>query len=272
MSNLAYYIGVDHREPDAVKVAESSARHFASSKLHIGHLEHLDLRRRQLFRRPWRIAEDGTYYDELDGKPFSVQFSHTRFLTPLVAKAEGHHGWALFTDCDWLWLENIEDMLREADDTKTVMVVPHRFEVTKSVKMDGQPQSAYNRKLWSALMLWNLNSPKLPTIDMVNMASGRYLHQFQWLDDKDIGFLSEKWHWVPNYSPTTEAAQIESSATPDGMPISGIHFTYGPPVAGMTNRETTYFDSLWTVALERKLDQDARYRARAQHKALKHAS
>lgn len=206
------------------------------------------MRRRHLFRRPWRIAEDGTYFDELDGKPFSVQFSHSRFLTPIVAKADGHTGWALFTDCDWMWAADIRGMLAEADPSKTVMVVPHRFEVTKTVKMDGQPQAQYNRKLWSALMLWNLNSSKLPTVDMVNMADGRYLHQFQWLDDNDIGFLSETWHWVPNYSPTTPEAKEEAERN-DGYAINGVHFTYGPPVAGMTDREVTDFDKFWTDEL-----------------------
>ena len=244
MANLTYYIGVDHREPDALRVTEASARAYSSKPLEVGYLEHLDLRRRQLFDRPWRIAEDGTYWDERDGRPFSVQFSHTRFLTPLVALDEGHSGWALFTDCDWLWIDDIQKIMKEADPSKTVMVVPHNFQPEAPVKMDGQPQSRYQRKLWSAFALWNLSSKKLPTIEMVNQASGNYLHRFGWLEDKDIGFLSESWHWVPNYSPTTEAALILEEANRPVSP-SGIHFTFGPPAPGMVDREPTPFDQMW---------------------------
>ena len=245
MSKFAYYIGVDHREPEALRVAESSVRAYASKPVKIKRLEHMDLRRRQLFDRPWRICEDGTYLDERDGRPFSVQFSHTRFLTPIVAKQDGITDWALFGDCDWLWLDDIYKLLEEADPTKTVMVVPHRFEPRGFTKMDGQVQSRYNRKLWSALMLWNLKSDKLPTVEMVNMASGNRLHTFEWLQDSDIGFLSEAWHWIPNYSPTTEEGQrAEDNNRP--LPINAIHFTYGPPVPGMVDREPTPFDEFWT--------------------------
>lgn len=244
MKDLVYFIGVDHREADALAVTENSAHQFASQPLDIHHIEHLDLRRRQLFDRPWRISEDGGYWDERDGKPFSVQFSHTRFLTPLLAKEAGYNGWALFTDCDWLWLNDPLLLLKEVDPTKTVMVVPHNFNPTSNIKMDGRPQARYNRKLWSALMIWNLKSSKLPTIEMVNHADGGYLHRFEWLDDNDIGFVSEAWHWVPNYSPTTDAALAKLNNNQQ-TPINAVHFTYGPPVPGMLDREVTPFDFIW---------------------------
>lgn len=244
MSNLTYFIGVDHREPDALLVTEASARNHASKPLDTRYLEHLDLRRRQYFDRPWRISEDGTYWDERDGKPFSVQFSHTRFLTPLLARDEGLSGWALFTDCDLLILDDIYKILNEADPSKTVMVVPHNFQTSAHVKMDGQPQSNYARKLWSSVMLWNLSSKKLPTLEMVNNADGGYLHRFGWLKDNDIGFLSESWNWLPNYSPTTPVG-IAAEEANKPLPINAIHFTMGPPAPGMVNREVTPFDGLW---------------------------
>lgn len=249
MSNLTYFIGVDHREPEALAVTENSARAMASKPLEIRHLEHLDLRRRNFFNRPWRIAEDGGYWDERDGKPFSVQFSHSRFLTPLLARDEGLTGWALFTDCDWLWLQDPWQLMAEVDPTKTVMVVPHRYLPTNVLKMDNRPQATYGRKLWSALMLWNLASNKLPTIEMVNEADGGYLHRFGWLPDDEIGFLSESWHWVADASPTTtEGVQAEQENRP--LPINAVHFTSGPPVAGMTHRVPTPFDELWQNELK----------------------
>lgn len=244
MDKLNYWIGVDHREPDAHAVAEGSARQFDDTNMDIRYLEHLDLRRRQLFDRPWRIAEDGGYWDERDGKPFSVQFSHSRFLTPVMALAAKQTGWALFTDSDWLWLDDPKSILKEVDPTKTVMVVPHRFAPEAKVKMDGMPQARYQRKLWSALMLWNLSSKKLPGVEMVNTADGGYLHRFGWLEDSDIGFLSESWHWLPNYSPTTEVG-IKADSENKPLPIKAVHFTMGIPQAGMIDREPTPWDQQW---------------------------
>lgn len=242
MTILPYYIGVDHREPDAVKVCEHSASAYYGNSVKVHYLDHLNLRRRQMFDRPWRVAEDGTYYDERDGKPFSTQFAHTRFLTPLVALTDGYRDWALFTDCDWLWLANPADILKEADPSKTVMVVPHNYVPKTAIKMDNQPQARYNRKLWSALMLWNLNSKHLPTYEMCNMADGGYLHRFAWLDDSQIGFLSEAWHWVPDASPTTTAAK-EAEANNKTTPINAVHMTLGIP--GMEYRDPTAFDQMW---------------------------
>jgi len=244
MANFSYWIGVDSREPDALAVTEYSARAHASCPVNIHHIEHQDLRNRQWFNRPWRIAEDGGFWDERDGRPFSVAFSHSRFLAGLLAKEAGYTGWALFSDCDFMWLGDLHNILNYVDESKTVMVVPHNFQPEAKVKMDGQPQSRYHRKLWSALMLWNLSSSKLPTIEMVNQAEGRYLHGFGWLKNSDIGFLPEAFHWIPNYSPTTEAA-IQSEQANKVSPIEAVHFTFGPPVSGMVNREPTPFDEIW---------------------------
>jgi hypothetical protein len=248
MTQLTYYIGVDHREPDATKVAEQSALAYASRPLQIKYLEHLQLRRNGWFDRPWRIDETGVMWDERDGKPFSTQFAHSRFLTPLLAQNDGRRGWALFTDADMMWLDDPFKMLKEADPNKTVMVVPHRYAPEAKIKMDGQPQSVYGRKLWSAVMLWNLERPRyFPTVEQVNHADGGQLHKFAWMPDSEIGFLSESWQWVPNTSPTTEAAK-QREAEGRGCPINLVHFTAGIP--GMADREPTGFDEIWTNELK----------------------
>lgn len=241
-NDLVLYLGVDHREQDALRVAEYSARMHASRALPIRQLDHLDLRRRNWFTRPWRIDETGQMWDERDGRPFSVQFSHSRFLTPLLAKQEGFEGWALFVDSDWLFLDDLYKILEEADSSKTVLVVPHEYAPTSTIKMDGVSQSRYQRKLWSALMLWNLNSKKLPTFEMVNEAEGSYLHRFDWLDDSDIGFVSESFHWIADASPTTAAGKYAEQVHKP-LPINAVHFTSGIPT--MAHRQATPFDTLW---------------------------
>jgi hypothetical protein len=248
--NLTYYIGHDHREPEATLVAERSAKAYAKKPLVTRRLEHLELRQRGWFDRPWRIDEAGVMWDERDGKPFSTQFAHSRFLTPLLALQEGREGWALFTDADWLWLEDPWNILKEADPNKTVMVVPHRYAPEAKVKMDGQPQSIYGKKLWSALALWNLSRTKhFPTQEMVNQADGGYLHRFEWMPDKEIGFLSESWHWIPNASPTTQKG-VEAEKNYRPLPIHAIHFTEGVPLPSMTDRKPTPFDTYWENELK----------------------
>ena len=247
MTDFSYWIGVDHREPEATIVAEQSAKAMASAPFPIHHLEHLALRQANWFDRPWRIGEDGFFYDERDGKPFSTQFAHTRFLTPLLAKDAGYEGWALFTDADVLWLADPLEILTGLDPSKTVYAVPHNYNTNTKIKMDGQQQTNYNRKLWSAVMLWNLQSSRLPTVEMVNQADGGYLHRFGWLDDSDIGYLSEAWQWIPNESPTTPLA-LQDEAENIPTPINLVHMTLGIPT--MPDRRATGFDTMWSDVLK----------------------
>jgi len=65
-------------------------------------------------------------------------------------------------------------------------------------------------------MMFNCDHPdtiKL-TKDLVNTESGRFLHTFQWLPDKeaDIGRIPEEWNWLDGHS---EA--------------KNVHFTTGGP-------------------------------------------
>lgn len=244
MTKLPYYIGHDHRLYEATFVAAESATALSPAEsLDIYLLEHLDLRRRHYFNRPWRIDESGQYWDERDGKPFSVQFSHSRFLTPILARDAGYREWALFSDSDFLWLDSPIQLLNEVDDSKTVWVVPHNYTPEGTFrKIDGCVQTRYNRKLWSALVLWNLRSKYLPTVEMVNEADGSFLHGFRWMPDSEIGFLSERWHWCPHISPTTPEA-IEAEAANRPCPISAIHFTLSTP--NMPDHKPTPFDNLW---------------------------
>ena len=59
---------------------------------------------------------------------------------------------------------------------------------------------------------------KALTIDDVNTRSGRWLHGFEWLPDKesDIGQIPEEWNWLDGHSdPELEA--------------KNVHFTTGGP-------------------------------------------
>ena len=78
---LNVYIGYDSREQEAYEVCRHSLLKFNNEDFSVYPIpvKHQELRDMGLFDRRWVIDEDGQYWDELDGKPFSTEFSHTRF-------------------------------------------------------------------------------------------------------------------------------------------------------------------------------------------------
>ena len=68
--------------------------------------------------------------------------------------------------------------------------------------MDGAVQTAYPRKNWSSLMLFNCDHPsvKALTPEVVNRENGAYLHRLQWAEDSDIGALPVEWNWLEGWT------------------------------------------------------------------------
>jgi len=184
-------------------------------------LSHRDLRRRGLFTRPWKVAEDGQTWDERDGRPFSTEFSHTRFLVPAIAKQMGYtSGPVVFVDCDFMFLRPICEMLHAINPNKVVSVVKHDFTtIAEGVKMDGMVQQRYFRKLWSSLMVFNLDHPNIDLFDTTHAAnhmSGSHLHGFHALEDQEIGEIDPYWNYIPGHSP-------------EGRPADAVHWSLGGP-------------------------------------------
>ena len=216
---LRIFIGYDSREHVPYEVCKHSIRRHASSPLDIIKLEHRDLRRKGLFDRPWTIQGNGQYHDTTDGKPFSTEFSHTRFLVPEICRRNGmSEGRAMFVDCDFLFLTDVAELFDHINNQYAVMCVKHDYNPKEGVKMDGMVQQNYPKKLWSSLVLWNIGHPKNKTVDKtkVNHSDGSYLHQFNWLDDSDIGSLPHSWNYVPSVSPDTNV-------------VKAVHFSLGGP-------------------------------------------
>lgn len=212
------YIGWDSREQDAYDVCSYSLRSRSSQPLHIYPLKHRPLRKMGLFSRPWTINETGQFIDQRDGLPFSTEFAFTRFLVPELARREESLGWALFCDCDFLFLEDISRLFSLADDRFAAMVIKHNFAPPEGMKMDDMRQTTYRRKNWSSLILWNLSHPsneKL-TAHEVNYMPGWWLHGFHWLKDEEIGELPEMWNFLAGWSE-------------EGRMVKAIHYTSGGP-------------------------------------------
>lgn len=144
----------------------------------------------------------------------STDFSFSRFLTPYLS---GYSGWSLFMDCDMLMLDDVASLWKLRDERWAVMVVKHQHVPRETVKFLGEPQSKYEKKNWSSVMLFNNARCRALTPEYVNRASGLELHQFKWLEnDALIGALPDRWNHLVGYNPPRKDAAL-------------VHFTLGGP-------------------------------------------
>ena len=212
---LSVVIGGDTRKPYVSLACAQSIKRFTGDKYPIQIMDTEMLRKAGVYYRQKEVRGKQAY-DVIDGKPFSTDFSFSRFLIPPLFGYLG--GWVMFCDDDFLWRASIEGLVPILDDSKAVMVVKHDYNPSQGIKMDGQIQTQNRRKNWSSVTLWNLNHPanRKVTVDAVNTGSGAYLHQFGWLDDSEIGSLPEKWNW------------LEGHSSVDIDPV-GVHYTRGGP-------------------------------------------
>jgi len=231
MDKINVYVGFDSREKIAYDVCKYSIEHHTFKKPKIIPLIHTELRKQGYFARPWLTeAATGNRLDLIDGRPFSTEFSHTRFLVPALMK---YKGWALFMDCDMIFTDDIKDLFALCDDKYAVMVVKHNHKPKNSEKMDGQQQTQYYRKNWSSFILWNcgheLNRQITP--ELVNTKPGSWLHKFEWLPDMYIGALPMSYNWIEDSSPASD------------LP-SCIHYTNGGPWFN-GYKDVMYADEWW---------------------------
>ena len=146
----------------------------------------------------------------------STEFSFSRFLVPHLCD---YQGWALFMDCDMLVLDDMADLWKLRDDNFAVQVVKHDHVPKETTKFLGKPQSKYEKKNWSSVMLFNNEKCKALTPDFVNTATGLELHRYQWLDgDHLIGDIPHRWNHLVGYDETVPVGEV-----------SNLHYTIGGP-------------------------------------------
>lgn len=213
-TELNIFIGYDSRESEAYHVCVRSILQHSSIPVRIFALDEHYLRSAGLFWRPQRKHGPGHGVDLMDGKPFSTEFSFTRFLLPWLQDG----GWAIFVDLDFLFRADIAELFDLRDKSKALMCVHHDYRPDETIKMDGVAQERYQRKNWSSLMMWNLTHEAHEALGIkdVNERPGSWLHRFQWLPDELIGEIPLEWNWLAGYSDPA----VEPKA---------VHFTLGGP-------------------------------------------
>jgi len=196
---IRVFIGYDPVETVAYNVLQHSIQQRCSqpvsfTPIRLSHLGHLFTRERNPLQ--------------------STEFSFSRFLTPYLSD---YQGWSLFTDCDMLAQDDLARLWKLREDRYAVMVVKHNHQPKESVKFLNQPQTAYAKKNWSSVMLFNNARCTALTPAYVNTATGLELHQFKWLGDEAlIGALPARWNHLVGYDPPQSDAAL-------------IHYTLGGP-------------------------------------------
>ena len=198
------FIGYDAKEDIAYRVCKYSLLKRASGSVKVTSLKLDELISKNLYTRT---------IDPLA----STQFTYSRFLVP---KLMNYEGWAVFCDCDFIFLDDINKLTNDLDDSKAVYCVQHDYTPKEKHKMDGQKQTIYPRKNWSSFILFNCSHPstKNLSVERVNTETGAYLHQFKWCKDEEIGSLDEKWNWLEGWTSN------HNNSKP-----SAVHFTRGGP-------------------------------------------
>lgn len=195
------FIGYDPREAVAYNVLQHSILRRASQPVTVA---------------PLALSQLGGLMTRERHPLQSTDFSFSRFLVPHLS---GYEGWSLFIDCDMLVLDDVAKLFAVADDRYAVMVVKHDHRPAEEIKFLGAPQTRYEKKNWSSVMLFNNARCRALTPDYVNSASGLELHQFKWLgDDALIGELPHRWGHLVDYDPQVPADEL-----------SLIHYTIGGP-------------------------------------------
>ena len=219
MNNLNIYVGYDSKEDIAYRVCKYSILKRSRSPIKITSLKLYELVAKNLYKR--------------DIDPLaSTEFTYSRFLVPAL---NNYNGWAIFCDCDFIFFEDISNILVDIDQSKAVYCVQHDYAPKEKHKMDGQKQTIYPRKNWSSFILFNCSHPsnKKLSVDLVNAETGSFLHQFKWLEDHEIGSLDERWNWLEGWT----------SNHNDKKPYA-VHYTRGGP--WFDEWQDVEFASEWT--------------------------
>ena len=129
------YIGYDPKEHTAYEVLKFTIERIAVENVRVVPIKRDVVERMGMYTRTYDTV-DGQNIDTIDGKPFSSEFSFTRFLVPAMNMYEG---WALYMDCDMYLRTDINELFEEYNtDYYPLYCVKHQYEPGDGFKMDGK--------------------------------------------------------------------------------------------------------------------------------------
>jgi lipopolysaccharide biosynthesis glycosyltransferase len=197
---LKIFIGYDSNEIVAFHTMVSSIIRYSTTPVSIV---------------PLNLEHMKAFYNRAKDSTCSTEFSYSRFLVPFLS---GFEGWSLFTDCDMIVTQDITRLFALADDKYAVQVVKHDYVPKNEIKFLGATQFQYPKKNWSSVMLFNNAKCQALQPSVVQNATGKYLHRFEWLENEDlIGTLPPEWNFL-----------VSEYDVPSVTP-SLIHYTVGGP-------------------------------------------
>ena len=213
MSTLTIYVGHDSREQLAYDVCVHSIKKRTNA---------------EVVKLSTELIPD---YKRPKEKDQSTDFTYSRFFVPHL---NNYKGYAMFVDCDFVFLDDPVKMLEYVEPWKAVNVCKHPQYTPNSVlKMDGVQQHAMLYKNWASLMIFNCDHPttrKLTPEYINSVQPGRRLHQFDWVQDNFlIGSIPLDWNCLDEYY---------HIASP-----KAIHYTDGGP--WFKNYEHTFYSRYW---------------------------
>lgn len=219
---MRVFIGFDEAETVAYNVLQHSIQQRASFPVSIA---------------PIRLRQVRDIFNRTRDPLQSTEFAFSRFLVPFLSDYEG---WSVFMDCDSLVLGDIRELFAQRDYTKAVQVVKHDYEAIEGTKFRGRTQTAYPKKNWSSVILFNNAQCKALTPGYVETASGLELHQFKWLEsDALIGDLPSEWNHLVGVNAPRDDAKL-------------VHYTLGSPyLPGYADCE---YASEWFAERESMMD------------------
>ena len=99
---LNFFIGYDSKEDIAYRVCKYSLLKRTNADVNVMSLKLDELIAKNLYTRS---------IDPLA----STQFTYSRFLVP---KLMNYQGWAVFCDCDFIFLDDVSNLFKNLDETK----------------------------------------------------------------------------------------------------------------------------------------------------------
>ena len=218
---LNVYIGYDSRHNDIEKVQIKS---------------HIDAMNRQVREETHQFIPEFKLLDKASIPEYtreyanqSTEFTYSRFLIPYL---ENYEGFSMFIDNDFIWKQPFWEMFYFLHPDNAVACVQYDYELEKmsKVKMGGEKNVMYPKKLWSSLMIFNNahEDCKKLTPEVINTATGQYLHQFEWTDSIDR---------IPDKYILTEGM------SDDEKRYHAVHYTRGGPwIADMDTSEIKHLN------------------------------